>query len=209
MSHDESYWGSGQGIGDLSQLLKESQQAEESRNNNLGIGGETLPPKKLNNTIIKTTQTNQKKISSTSNSTSNSSSSSISTSKDIWNENEILTEDELIARSGGNILPTPQYEFRYKQSVGTEETFFGLSDKTPASFDCTHLVIKIHFPNSRMRDLDLDVTKNRIKAESRTHKLFTYLPVNVYPDKGDAKFDTKKEVLTVTLPIDNDSFDTP
>mmetsp|Transcript_22243 Transcript_22243/g.22944 ORF Transcript_22243/g.22944 Transcript_22243/m.22944 type:complete len:198 (-) Transcript_22243:33-626(-) len=197
MSHDDPYWSTGQGIGDLSQLLKESQLAEQNRNNgNNNNGGESVAPMKLNNTSI-ITQSNKKK------------NSNISSLKDIWNENEIPTEDELIARSGGNTLPTPQYEFRYKQSIGTEETFFGFSDKTPASWDCTHLVIKIHFPGSRMRDLDLDVTKNRIKAESRTHKLFTYLPVNVFPDKGDAKFDSKKEVLTVTLPIDNDSSDTP
>lgn len=184
MNFNESYWGSGQGIGDLSQLLKESEEADNKRNN-LNTGGEIIAPMKLNNTSIIT-------HSNSNNKSSNSNSNKISgveLSKEIWKENEIPTEDELIARSGGNRLPIPQYEFRYKQSVGTEETFFGLSDKTPASFDCTHLVIKIHFPNSRMRDLDLDVTKNRIKAESRTHKLFTYLPVNVFPDKGDAKFD--------------------
>jgi hypothetical protein len=52
-----------------------------------------------------------------------------------------------------------------------------------------------------MKELDLDVTKNRIRAESKTLKLFTYLPVNVDHDKGNAKFDKDKEVLTVTLPI--------
>lgn len=85
--------------------------------------------------------------------------------------------------------------------MGTEDTFLGLADKTPSSSDCSHLVIKIHFPKATMKQLDLDVTQNRIKAESRTHKLFTYFPVPVDKDKGSAKFDTKKEVLTVTLPI--------
>ena len=63
--------------------------------------------------------------------------------------------------------------------VGTEDAYLGMSDKSPASSDCSHLVIKIHFPNSTMKDLSLDVKKNRIKATSRTHKLFTYLPVTV------------------------------
>jgi hypothetical protein len=52
-----------------------------------------------------------------------------------------------------------------------------------------------------MKDLDLDVTKERIKVESKTLRLFTYLPVAVDKDNGNAKFDTSKEVLTVTLPI--------
>jgi hypothetical protein len=184
MQSDESFWSSGQGIGALSNLLKESEEAGKSLTSN---GSETVAPMRLNNTAIVTQP--KKKINS----------------KDIWRDEEIPTEDQLLAiNSTGSSLPSPQFEFRYKQTVGTEETFFGLSDKTPGSFDCTHLIIKIHFPNSKMKDLDLDVTKNRIKAESRHHRLFTYLPVNVYPDKGDAKFDSKKEVLTISLAIDND-----
>ena len=45
--------------------------------------------------------------------------------KEIWKEDEIPTEDQLLAtHSIGNSLPSPQYEFRYMQSVGTEETYF-------------------------------------------------------------------------------------
>ena len=58
-----------------------------------------------------------------------------------------------------------------------------------------------------MRDLDLDVTKNRIKAESPRHRLFTYLPCAVRHDNGSAQFDASKEVLTVTLPIINELFE--
>jgi hypothetical protein len=185
MNSDESFWSSGQGIGALSSLLKESEDAAQKHHSH----GETVAPMTLNNTSIVTKP--KKKLNNT---------------KDIWREDEIPTEDQLLATNSiGNSLPAPQYEFRYMQSVGTEETYFGLSETTPASFDCTHLIIKVHFPNSKMRDLDLDVTRNRIKAESRYHRLFTYLPVNVYPEKGEAKFDSKKEVLTVTLVIDSDS----
>jgi hypothetical protein len=52
-----------------------------------------------------------------------------------------------------------------------------------------------------MKELDLNVTKNRIIASSKTHRLFTYLPLNVDENNGKAQFDPKKEVLTVTLPI--------
>ena len=62
-------------------------------------------------------------------------------------------------------------------------------------------VLKIHFPGSKMKDLDLDVTSNRVKAESKSLRLFTYLPRTVDHEKGNAKFDSKKEVLTITLPI--------
>jgi len=117
----------------------------------------------------------------------------------IWKEDEVPDEEALI--DDADDRPTPRYEFSYKQSVGTEDTFLGLGDTSPATADCTHLVVKIHFPNSTMKDISLDVTKNRIKATSKTHRLFTYLPVTVEKDKGAAKFDTKKSVLSVTLPI--------
>lgn len=120
-------------------------------------------------------------------------------SKDIWSAEEILSEDSFVDPFDTRIQP--KYEFSYKQSVGTEDTFLGLGDKTPLTSDCTHLVIKIHLPGSTMKDLDLDVTKNRIKVFSKTHKLFTYLPTDVDDANGTAKFDTKKEVLTVTLPM--------
>ena len=120
--------------------------------------------------------------------------------KSIWAMEDIPTEDALACGTIDD-RPCPRYEISYKQAVGTEDTFLGLGDKSPASADCTHITIKIHFPGSSMKDLDLDVTKSRIKAESKTHRLFTYLPVTVDKDKGNAKFDKAKEVLTVTLPI--------
>ena len=65
-------------------------------------------------------------------------------------------------------LPPGRYEIYYKQQVGTEDVFLGTSDKTPGSNDCTHIVVKIHFPGSKLKDLDLDVTERRIRAESST-----------------------------------------
>lgn len=83
---------------------------------------------------------------------------------DIWNENEIPTEDTIY--DPNDTRPCPHYEIAYKQRVGAEDVFLGMSDKTPGSQDCTHLVVKIHFPGSTLAELDLNVTKRRIRAES-------------------------------------------
>jgi hypothetical protein len=174
-------------IGALSNLMQESADAQQQQERE-----QQVAPMTLNNTTVVTSSSTRKK-------------SAAELSKLIWLDSEIPTEDMLLAKANqSNKLPTPKFEFRYKQAVGTEDTYLGMSDKSPGSFDCTHLVVKVHFPNCKMRDLDLDVTKNRIKVESRTLRLFTYLPVNVHHEKGSAKFDTKKEVLTVTLPIDDE-----
>ena len=171
-------------IGQLSSLLNESREAQESISSK-----STQPPQFTDPTLIKTGNSNaaqKKKIDS----------------KSIWGEEEIPSEDSFVDQFDKR--PTPRYEFCYKQSVGTEDTFLGLSDKTPLSSDCTHLVVKVHFPSCTMKDIDLKVTSQRITAQSKQHKLSTYLPVKVDETNGNAKFDPKKEVLTVTLPIVNE-----
>jgi hypothetical protein len=174
-------------INSLSSLLQEGQTESESRSErhsqkpSAGAGALTVRENPASLAAEKTVEDKKKKDS-------------------IWNEQEVQTEDALVAGASDD-LPCPRYEISYKQSVGTEDTYLGLTNKTPGSEDCSHLVIKIHFPGAKMKNLDLDVTSNRIKAQSKTHKLFTYFPKEVDNEKGVAKFDAVKEVLTVTLPI--------
>jgi hypothetical protein len=58
---------------------------------------------------------------------------------DIWSGNEIPSEDSVLSTTKDD-RPQPKYEFSYKQEVGTQDTFLGISGKTPGSMDCTHLV---------------------------------------------------------------------
>jgi len=173
-------------IGNLSNLLNESRAAQENANTKYNQPPAAVTP----STIVFGGKNSLTEVLAAA---------PVVISKDIWAPEEILTEDALVDWKDDR--PVPRYEFSYKQSVGTEDTFLGMSDKTPLTSDCTHLVIKVHFPKATMKDLDLDVTKNRIKASSKTHHLFTYLPVNVDSANGKAKFDTSKEVLTITVPI--------
>merc|ERR1711924_470414 len=99
----------------------------------------------------------------------------------------------------------PTYEILYKQDVMTEDLFLG-TEKTPSSSDCSHMTLRIHFPGYKMTDLELDVTRTSLKAESRTHKLSLFLPMHVNSDEGKAKWDARKESLVVTLPIVRDEW---
>jgi hypothetical protein len=178
-------------IGNLSTLLNESRVAQEESRAKYNQAPAAVAP----STIVY----GGKKSTIDAGEKSSKFAVNVRDEKEIWSPEEILTEDALVDWKDDR--PVPRYEFSYKQSVGTEDTFLGMSDKTPLTSDCTHLVIKIHFPKATMKELDLDVTKNRIKAASKTHHLFTYLPVNVDSANGKAKFDTAKEVLTITVPI--------
>lgn len=120
--------------------------------------------------------------------------------KAIWDDAEVPTEDALVDPQDAR--PLAKFELTYKHdNVSTGDTFLGLTGRSAASSECTHLVVKIYFPRSRMEDIDLDCTKHRVKASSPHHRMFTYLPVSVDHLKGSAKFDTKTSILTVTLPI--------
>lgn len=61
----------------------------------------------------------------------------------------------------------PAYQIYYTQVVGTEDVFLG-TEKSPASSDCTHLVVKVHFPSCTMKDLTLDVTSTTLTAKSES-----------------------------------------
>ena len=61
-----------------------------------------------------------------------------SSAQDIWQDDEIPTEDSIMSKVDGR--PSPKYEFSYKQEIGTQDTFLGLNGKTPGSSDCSHLV---------------------------------------------------------------------
>ena len=59
----------------------------------------------------------------------------------------------------------PPYQLYYKQLVGAEDIFLG-TEKSPASFDSTHIVLKVHFPECGLNDLQLNVTTNKLIVES-------------------------------------------
>lgn len=59
--------------------------------------------------------------------------------KDIWDEDEIPSEEAMLAEEINDGRPRPKYDILYKQAVGTEDVFLGLGDKTPGSADCTHM----------------------------------------------------------------------
>jgi len=176
-------------IGALSNLLEESEKAADV------IQSQTHhAPASTFTTVVKSRADVEKEKAAQKE-------AALSAKQQIFSDKEVLHEDALHIKDANDTRPTPRYEFSYKQMVGTQDTVLGFTDKTPGSQDCSHLIIKIHFPGSQLKDLDLDVTRNRIRAESKTLKLFTYLPNDVYHDKGNAKFDKDKSVLTVTVPI--------
>uniref|UniRef100_A0A7R9UGX0 PIH1D1/2/3 CS-like domain-containing protein n=1 Tax=Pinguiococcus pyrenoidosus TaxID=172671 RepID=A0A7R9UGX0_9STRA len=120
--------------------------------------------------------------------------------KAIWDPAEVPYADEIEAPRDDR--PVPQFYMFYKQDVDAGDVFLGTSDKTPGSQDCTHLVYKVFFPDAKgAQELELDVKKQRLVAESSSLRLDTFLPMPVDSENGKAQWDAAKKCLCVTLPI--------
>ncbi|KAJ9512770.1 hypothetical protein QJQ45_019076 [Haematococcus lacustris] len=146
--------------------------------------------------------------------------------KAIWDLSEVgdLVEDDV---DDGRAVP--EYEFMYKQAVGSADVYLGMSGKDESSGSCEDLVMKISLPavhtmaddNDDVADasaavgaaadtlfllvmaleLDLEVKSSYIKLNATAYKLSVYLPHTVMEERGSAKWDATKKTLTVTLPI--------
>ncbi|GAX80342.1 hypothetical protein CEUSTIGMA_g7780.t1 [Chlamydomonas eustigma] len=122
--------------------------------------------------------------------------------KDIWDDEEVTdaVEDDI---EDGRIVPV--YEFIYKQAVESTDMFLGMSGKDESSTSCEDMVLRIELPGvSSAEELDLDVKSTYVKLNHAKYKLSIYLPHRVNEDKGKARWDSKKETLSVTLPIIRD-----
>jgi hypothetical protein len=108
-------------IGALSTLLRECHDSDDSNQ-------QTQPPIAGSSTVIKASGTTNPAVRKPA-----------KDEKSIWDAEEIPTEDTVVAVNKDQ-RPSPKYEISFKQSIGTEDTFLGLGDKTPLTDNCTHLV---------------------------------------------------------------------
>lgn len=78
----------------------------------------------------------------------------------IWKEEEVLPLHEALSAPDGR--KRPEFDFGYKQKVGSEDVFLGLSGTTESSIHCDTLVMRISLPGERLQDVELDCTDTRI-----------------------------------------------
>ncbi|XP_004078618.1 protein PIH1D3 [Oryzias latipes] len=118
-------------------------------------------------------------------------------SKDIWSEEEVAEGSRFM--DFADPRPQPEYEMILKQSVGTEDVFFGLSGKDPSSMCCEALLVKIQLPDTRATDVVLDVKEKFLDLRTPKYKLGLHLPHPVHAEESRAQFFSEREELQVTL----------
>ena len=114
--------------------------------------------------------------------------------KDIFTEEEI----NIMAEERPDDRAEPEYDICFKQHVGTEDVYLGLSDRDPSSTHCDSLLVKVKLPGQKFANVQLDVkgpTKQQLVVQSPDFYLSAFLPYPVNKEKGKAKFDSDKDEL--------------
>lgn len=73
----------------------------------------------------------------------------------------------------------PEFDIKFKQTVGASDLFLGLSDMDPTSTKCQQLLMTIHIPNTKFSEIQLEVTKQNVIVQvffysllNKVHPLF-------------------------------------
>ena len=153
-------------------------------------------------------QNNPKKSSQNSNKSQASAtpSSAFVPQKRVPDKSAIWTEEELkqssIPSDDGREIP--KYSFIYSQKVGAEDVFLGMDPiKNPHTMCSNEIVVEIELPKEdSSKNINLDITKQKLLLTSQIYYLLITLPSPVFEKKGDAKWDQKKKILRISLPLD-------
>eukprot|EP00117_Sycon_ciliatum_P043479 scpid29550/ scgid31471/ Uncharacterized protein CXorf41; Sarcoma antigen NY-SAR-97 len=128
---------------------------------------------------------------------SGSSKPALGNSKAIWSDHEILPLERTVLEDDPR--PTPDYQVIYKQSIGSEDVFLGLNNRTPSTASCEDMVVIIDVPHTKRSDMQLDVSDTFLDFETPRLKLGLPLPHPVDSKNGKAKWDPRKSQLSITL----------
>ncbi|XP_009995387.1 PREDICTED: protein PIH1D3 [Chaetura pelagica] len=119
--------------------------------------------------------------------------------KTIWNTEEVPEGSEF--DDTWDPREQPEYQISFKQCVGTEDVFFGMSRKDPSTACCEDMVIKIKLPETKYSDITLDIQEKVLDLRTPKKKLLLHLPYPVDSKNGKARFLSEEETLEVTLRI--------
>ncbi len=117
--------------------------------------------------------------------------------KNIWAEEEIK---EIVLPKKDDRLQ-PEYDIKFKQTVGASDLFLGLSDMDPTSMKCQCLLMTIMIPDTKFSEVQLEVTKQNVIVQSPSYFLNHTLPYEVNSKEGSAKWISDKYTLELSLPI--------
>ncbi|XP_004440509.1 PREDICTED: protein PIH1D3 [Ceratotherium simum simum] len=120
-------------------------------------------------------------------------------SEEIWNPEDVpqgAEHDDM-----WDVRELPEYEIIFKQQVGTEDIFLGLTRKDSSTACCEDLVVKIKLPNTNTSEIEIDVQEMILDLRTPNKKLLITLPHPVECNSGKAFYVQETETLEVTMTL--------
>ena len=117
--------------------------------------------------------------------------------RDIWLPEEVGTAADVVAAPDSR--KRPEFDFAYKQKVGSEDVFLGLSGTTPSSIHCDTLVFRVQLPGERLADIDVDLTESRVTVSAAQQCVGLFVSCLRGPQAGAPLF--RRAPLTPPHPI--------
>ncbi|XP_017401939.1 dynein assembly factor 6, axonemal [Cebus imitator] len=117
--------------------------------------------------------------------------------EDIWNSEEIpegAEHDDM-----WDDREIPEYEIVFRQQVGTEDVFLGLSKKDSSTGCCTELVAKIKLPNTNPTDIQIDIQETILDLRTPQKKLLITLPAPVECASAKGFYISETETLEIIM----------
>ncbi|XP_050423303.1 dynein axonemal assembly factor 6 [Adelges cooleyi] len=118
--------------------------------------------------------------------------------KEIWHEEDIVAVPEALDVKA-DTRSRPEYEVKYKQYVGTEDTIFGMGPKTPLTSSCEAMVIDIKLPGEQLSDICTDVKEDSVDVRSPKYRLHVPFPHGVDKQMSKASWNSTTSTLTITV----------
>ncbi|XP_003799772.1 protein PIH1D3 [Otolemur garnettii] len=117
--------------------------------------------------------------------------------EDIWNPEEVPEGSE--HEDSWDAREIPEYEIVFKQHVGTEDVFLGLTRKDSSTACCKDLVVKIKLPNTNPSEIKIDIQETVFDLRTPNKKLLVTLPHPVECRSAKAFYILETETLEVTV----------
>ncbi|XP_075429197.1 dynein axonemal assembly factor 6 isoform X2 [Ascaphus truei] len=122
--------------------------------------------------------------------------------KEIWDEQEVPEGSEF--DDTWDPREQPEYNILYKQRVGTEDVFLGMSRRDPSTACCEDMVVRIQLADTKAAEVSLSLRNTFLDLRAPKYKLGLHLPHPVDSKNGKAQFLSDREALEVTLPMMRD-----
>eukprot|EP00398_MALV-I-01_sp_L67-1_P000672 gene672-985_t len=120
----------------------------------------------------------------------------------IWDDKEFKAGGGVVMqKTDADDRPEPKYDIKFMQGVGSQDVFFNMNDRDISSDHCEGLLVTMELPGCKLKDIDLDILKDRLLLQSPKFRLNLVLPHPVDKAAGKAKWDKDKEQLRVELVI--------